>query len=74
MNYGSLLSPSTTLHFGDYDDTARRLVYVNCGHNPPILLRANGRIERLEATATVMGLFDRWECSTREVRLASGMS
>jgi sigma-B regulation protein RsbU (phosphoserine phosphatase) len=29
-----------TLFFGDYDDSSRRLRYVNCGHLPPLLLRA----------------------------------
>lgn len=61
-----------TTFFSIYDDTTRRLRYVNCGHNPPILLRTNGTIERLEATATVLGLFDVWECSVSELQLAPG--
>jgi sigma-B regulation protein RsbU (phosphoserine phosphatase) len=31
-----------TLFFGDYDDANRRLRYANCGHLPPLLLRAGG--------------------------------
>ncbi len=31
-----------TLFFGDYDDSSGRLRYVNCGHLPPLLLRAGG--------------------------------
>jgi sigma-B regulation protein RsbU (phosphoserine phosphatase) len=31
-----------TLFFGDYDDSTRRLRYANCGHLPPLLLRASG--------------------------------
>ena len=31
-----------TLFVGEYEDATRRLQYVNCGHNPPILLRRNG--------------------------------
>jgi sigma-B regulation protein RsbU (phosphoserine phosphatase) len=61
-----------TLFFGLYDDISRRLTYVNCGHNPPVLLRADGSIERLKATATVIGLFERWECGSREIALAPG--
>jgi serine phosphatase RsbU (regulator of sigma subunit) len=45
---------------------------VNCGHNAPILLRANGAVERLEATATVLGLFEQWDCTVAEVQLAPG--
>ena len=61
-----------TLFFGIYDDSARRLDYVNCGHNPPVLLRPDGTVERLEATATVVGAFEPWECFAREVQIAPG--
>jgi sigma-B regulation protein RsbU (phosphoserine phosphatase) len=29
---------------------------VNAGHNPPILLRSDGRVERLQPTAMVLGV------------------
>jgi sigma-B regulation protein RsbU (phosphoserine phosphatase) len=61
-----------TLFFGIYEDATRRLRYVNCGHNPPMLLRADGKVEWLEATATVLGLFDTWDCAVGETRLDSG--
>jgi sigma-B regulation protein RsbU (phosphoserine phosphatase) len=61
-----------TLFFADYDDVTRRLVYSNCGHNPPVLLRADGAIERLTATATVLGLFEKWQCLTQETTLHPG--
>ena len=31
-----------TLFFGVYDDAARALRYVNCGHNPPLRLARTG--------------------------------
>ena len=55
-----------TLFFGEYDDRRERLRYVNCGHLPGLLLRADGRVERLESTCTVLGLFQAWECSVAE--------
>jgi phosphoserine phosphatase RsbU/P len=61
-----------TTFFAVYDDETRKLRYVNCGHNPPMLLRANGDIERLNATATVLGLFEGWDCSVVESKLAQG--
>jgi phosphoserine phosphatase RsbU/P len=61
-----------TLFIADYDDETRRLLYSNCGHNPPVLLRANGTIERLTATATVLGLFEEWQCLTQETSLHPG--
>src|SRR5271167_3761792 len=61
-----------TTFFAVYDDETRRLRYVNCGHNPPFLARANGDVERLNATATVLGLFEEWDCTVVECELASG--
>jgi serine phosphatase RsbU (regulator of sigma subunit)/CheY-like chemotaxis protein len=61
-----------TFFFGRYSDATRRLHYVNCGHNPPILLRMRGAVERLNATATVLGLFSDWECSVAETQLETG--
>jgi len=59
-------SSYATLFFADYDDASRRLRYANCGHNPPILIRAAGQVERLGATTTVLGLFQKWECPIAE--------
>jgi sigma-B regulation protein RsbU (phosphoserine phosphatase) len=59
-----------TLFVGIYDDSTRRLTYVNCGHTPPILLRADGSVDRLESTATVIGLFETWQCVACEIQLA----
>jgi serine phosphatase RsbU (regulator of sigma subunit)/CheY-like chemotaxis protein len=61
-----------TLFFGQYSDATRTLHYVNCGHNPPVLLRKGGALERLEATATVIGLFADWDCSVAETRIEPG--
>ena len=61
-----------TLFLGCYDDGARNLAYVNCGHSPPLLLRRSGAVERLSATATVLGLFPQWECSLAQTRLQAG--
>jgi serine phosphatase RsbU (regulator of sigma subunit) len=58
-----------TLFIGVYEDATRRLRYVNCGHNPPVVVREN-EVERLCATATVLGLFDGWQCNVAETELA----
>jgi sigma-B regulation protein RsbU (phosphoserine phosphatase) len=34
----------------------QKLTYCNCGHNAPILLRANGLVERLEHGGTLIGI------------------
>ena len=61
-----------TLFLGVYDDATRRLRYANCGHNPPVLLRAGGGTELLTSTATVLGLFETWECDIAEICLHPG--
>ena len=61
-----------TVFFGQYDDLARRLRYVNCGHLPPVLSRAAGGIERLESDATVLGIFPDWTCTEAVVELGPG--
>jgi catechol 2,3-dioxygenase-like lactoylglutathione lyase family enzyme len=67
-------SSYATLFFAEYDDRSRRMRYANCGHLPPLLVHADGSVERLEATSTVLGLFRDWECATGEVRLQPGDS
>jgi hypothetical protein len=61
-----------TVFFGCYSDLTRKLRYVNCGHNSPLLLRHEGAVERLDATATVLGLFPEWEGSVAETQIEPG--
>ena len=58
-----------TLFLAVYDDSSRELEYANCGHNPPLLFRATGGVERLGATASVIGFSADWQCETKIVRL-----
>jgi sigma-B regulation protein RsbU (phosphoserine phosphatase) len=61
-----------TLFLAEYDDTRQRLRFVNCGHNPPLLLRSAGALQRLDATATVLGVFPDWNCTVGEIALGAG--
>jgi serine phosphatase RsbU (regulator of sigma subunit)/catechol 2,3-dioxygenase-like lactoylglutathione lyase family enzyme len=61
-----------TIIFAAYEDDTRRLRYSNCGHPPGFLLRRDDTLERLEPTSTVMGLFEKWDCTTEERQLLSG--
>lgn len=52
---------------------------MNCGHLPPLLLRAGQgsqgdalEIEQLDSTCTVLGLFEDWHCVVAEVQLSPG--
>jgi serine phosphatase RsbU (regulator of sigma subunit)/predicted enzyme related to lactoylglutathione lyase len=61
-----------TLIFAEYCDTQRRLRYINCGHHPAIVLRHDGRVERLHSTSTVLGFCPDWECTIHDCQLAPG--
>jgi len=61
-----------TLFFAEYDDDSRKLRYSNCGHQPALLLRGDGALERLKATCTVVGLFEKWDCAMEERKLTPG--
>jgi serine phosphatase RsbU (regulator of sigma subunit) len=65
-------SSYATLFFADYDDRLRRLRYANCGHYAPLLLRSNGKVERLDSTGPVIGLFDNLDCGVDERQLQPG--
>ncbi|HEY7187670.1 MAG TPA: SpoIIE family protein phosphatase [Vicinamibacterales bacterium] len=47
-----------TFFFGIYDTGTRRLSYCNAGHNPPIVLRADRSIARLDSGGTVLGALE----------------
>jgi len=61
-----------TLFFGEYDDATRVLRFANCGHLPALLLRSDDSVARLDATATVLGIFKKWDCEVGECHLAPG--
>lgn len=44
-----------TCFLGIYDHQLKTLVYVNSGHNPPLLVNRNGDIDLLEEGSTVLG-------------------
>ena len=46
-----------TLFYAVIDPPRRRMLYVNAGHTPPILLRGNGEVELLEEGGVPLGLF-----------------
>jgi serine phosphatase RsbU (regulator of sigma subunit) len=61
-----------TLFLGRFDADERRLEYVNCGHNPPLVLRRDGSLATLEPTAMVVGLVPDWTAESGAVSLCPG--
>ena len=46
----------TTAFLAEFDPKLRKLVYINAGHNPPVLRRSSGAIERLTEGGLPLGI------------------
>jgi serine phosphatase RsbU (regulator of sigma subunit) len=62
----------TTAVLSEYNPTSRRLAYVNAGHNAPILRRANGTLEMLEAGGLPLGIQSAVKYETASLELKQG--
>jgi serine phosphatase RsbU (regulator of sigma subunit)/pSer/pThr/pTyr-binding forkhead associated (FHA) protein len=61
-----------SLFFGLLDPATGQLTYCNAGHNPPLLVRANGTIERLPSCGTILGIFPDMGYEFKTCRLEPG--
>jgi sigma-B regulation protein RsbU (phosphoserine phosphatase) len=62
-----------TLFFGVLDPVTGRVAYVNCGHNPPMLLRSDGLSQStLEHTGPAVGVVPDCVFALGHTRLAPG--
>jgi phosphoserine phosphatase RsbU/P len=62
----------TTAVLSEYNPTLRRLTYVNAGHNAPILRRANGTLESLDAGGLPLGIQSDRNYETATLELKAG--
>ncbi|MBK7709102.1 MAG: SpoIIE family protein phosphatase [Acidobacteria bacterium] len=61
-----------TLFIAELDPASGELKYINAGHNPPLIGRADGRIEQLESGGFPLGIMPMAEYELGQTRLASG--
>jgi sigma-B regulation protein RsbU (phosphoserine phosphatase) len=61
-----------TLCFVRLDRSRGVMSYANAGHNPPLVARADGALERLTIGGTVLGVFPEADYRTGEVALRPG--
>jgi len=54
------------------DSVDNRLTYCNAGHNPPLLIGADGTCTELKAAGAVLGQFPHWRYEQSELQLRSG--
>ena len=71
--YGSSLDNRyATLFYGIFEQTTQTLRYVNAGHNPPLVIRQDGSIVRLETGGGPVGLFPNENYQEGAIHLNSG--
>lgn len=61
-----------TLFLACYDTETRKLTYSNGGHLPPLIISANGSVQRLECGGPVVGLLENLEYCEETVQLQPG--
>lgn len=54
------------------DNLDNRLTYCNAGHNPPLLIRADGTSTELNAQGAVFGQFPHWLYEQSELQMRTG--
>jgi sigma-B regulation protein RsbU (phosphoserine phosphatase) len=47
-----------TMFYGEFDPQSRRMIYCNAGHNYPVLIHRDGRVEFLETGGLILGAFE----------------
>jgi sigma-B regulation protein RsbU (phosphoserine phosphatase) len=62
----------TTAFLSEYDAARRVFIYINAGHNNPILRRGNGSIERLDVGGLPLGIQSEAVYESASVALAPG--
>jgi sigma-B regulation protein RsbU (phosphoserine phosphatase) len=61
-----------TFFYGVYDAAAGELTYVTAGHNPPVVVGADGGVRRLATGGPVLGIFESATFEQERVCLAPG--
>ena len=62
----------TTFFLGYLEPATGRVTYVNAGHNPPFVIRADGSVDTLAPTGMPVGIIEESSYKTGEVTLAPG--
>jgi sigma-B regulation protein RsbU (phosphoserine phosphatase) len=68
----STSSRYATLFYGELDPATGHFDYVNAGHNPPMVLRGGGEMDRLDRGGTVVGLLPRFAYQQGSTELRPG--
>jgi len=72
LSRDTLTSEFATLFYCVVSQDGRRLTYCNAGHNPPLLVRADGRVDWLKGGGLILGVRPRARYQQRSCRLERG--
>src|SRR5260370_36403902 len=72
VHASSLPDRYATLFYGVFDEATRALQYVNAGHNPPMVIRRDRSVARLESGGPPVGMFPNWTYEEGTVQLDPG--
>ncbi len=61
-----------TFFIGILDPATGELIYVNAGHNPPLVAHADGSVDKLEGTGLILGILPVASYTQQSVMMAPG--
>lgn len=61
-----------TFFICEVDRATGEMTYVNAGHNPPLVVRRDGRVEQLEGGGMILGIFGQGRYELQRARLGAG--
>ena len=70
--HSSGTSSFITFFYGELNTATGEMRYLNAGHNPPVIINARGRLDRLEACGLCLGMFPASDYECRSARVEAG--
>jgi serine phosphatase RsbU (regulator of sigma subunit) len=61
-----------TFFIGVIDPATGEMTYCNAGHNPPVLVHADGSVQHLEGGGMILGIFPKGAYTAETCRLSAG--
>lgn len=72
VHQSSAISSFITFFYCEVERNGEEVLYINAGHNPPLVLRTDGSLEKLEGTGFCLGMFSGAAYEAKSVRLKPG--